>query len=114
MTPKAKIAVTLPVELVDAARAAVQAEARLTAAIAPHLPLTHAGTARLLASEAVEVVDLDDFGARAAGQLCGATGTSDVIDATVVRCAQARGRRVATSDPDDLRRIDSTLELIVV
>lgn len=70
--------------------------------------------ARLLGSDAVEVVGLDDFGVRAAGQLCGATGTTDVIDATVVLCAQARGRRIATSDPDDMRRLDPTLELIVV
>ena len=70
--------------------------------------------ARLLGSGAVEVVGLDDFGARAAGQLCGASGTSDVIDATVVLCAQARGRRIATSDPDDMHRLDPTLALIVV
>ena len=34
--------------------------------------------ARLLASPDVEVVALDDASARAAGQLCGATHTSDV------------------------------------
>lgn len=70
--------------------------------------------ARLLGSAAVEIVALDDFAARAAGQLCGATGTTDVIDATVVLCAQARGRRIATSDPDDILRLDPTLQLIVV
>ena len=70
--------------------------------------------ARLLGSDVVEVVGLDDYGARAAGQLCGVTGTADVIDATVVLCAQARGRRVATSDPEDLCRLDPTLDLIVV
>jgi hypothetical protein len=70
--------------------------------------------ARLLGSGAVEVVALDDFGARSAGQLCGASGTTDVIDATVVLCAQTRGRRVVTSDPDDIRRLDPTLALIVV
>ena len=70
--------------------------------------------ARLLGSDAVEVVDLDDYGARAAGQLCGATATHDVIDATVVLCAQAGGRRIATSDPDDIRRLDPTLDLVVL
>jgi hypothetical protein len=70
--------------------------------------------ARLLRSDAAEIVGLDDYGARAAGQLCGATGTADVIDATVVLCAQARGRRVATSDPDDICRLDPTLNLIIV
>lgn len=70
--------------------------------------------ARLLSSGAVETVILDDFGARAAGQLCGVTGTSDVIDATVVLCARAREHRIVTSDPDDMRRLDPELELIVV
>jgi hypothetical protein len=70
--------------------------------------------ARLLGSEAAQIVELDDFGARAAGQLCGATGTADVIDATVVLCARARGRRIATSDPEDILRLDPTLDLIIV
>lgn len=70
--------------------------------------------ARLLGSRDVEIVGLDDFGARAAGQLCGANGTADVIDATVVLCARMRGRRIATSDPDDMRRLDPTLVLIAL
>jgi hypothetical protein len=36
-------------------------------------------------------VSLDDARARAAGQLCGVTGTSDVVDASVVLCAKRRG-----------------------
>lgn len=70
--------------------------------------------ARLLGSEGVEIVGLDDFGARAAGQLCGVSGTADVIDATVVLCAQARGRRIATSDPEDMRHLDPALVLITL
>ena len=70
--------------------------------------------ARLLGADAVEIVGLDDVGARSAGQLCGARGTADVIDATVVLCARTRGHRVATSDPDDLRQLDPTLQLVVV
>ena len=70
--------------------------------------------ARLLGSDAVEIVELDDYGARAAGQLCGATGVADVIDATVVLCARARGGRVVTSEPDNIRRLDPALALIVV
>jgi hypothetical protein len=68
--------------------------------------------ARLLGSEAVEIVALDDLGARTAGQLCGRAGTSDVIDATVVLCARTRGRRVLTSDPDDLRALEPQIALI--
>jgi len=45
--------------------------------------------ARLLESRVIEIEPLDDRRARAAGQLCGVTGTSDVIDASVVLCAQA-------------------------
>jgi len=67
--------------------------------------------ARLLASDLVEIEPLDDARARAAGQLCGATGTSDVIDASVVLCARARDNGVLTSDPDDLTRLDGTLRI---
>jgi hypothetical protein len=68
--------------------------------------------ARLLGSGAVEVVTLDDLGARMAGQLCGTAGTSDVIDASVVLCARARGRCVVTSDPGDLRTLDPRINVI--
>ena len=70
-----------------------------------------ASLARLLASDLVEIEPLDDARARAAGQLCGATGTSDVIDASVVLCARARDHGVLTSDPDDLTRLDATLRI---
>jgi len=70
--------------------------------------------ARLLGAEEVEVEPLDDHRARAAGQLCGITGTSDVIDASVVLCARARGHQIVTSDPDDLQRLDPVAPLILV
>jgi hypothetical protein len=70
--------------------------------------------ARLLASDVVEVETLDDRRARAAGQLCGATRTRDVVDASVVLCARARGHAVLTSDPDDLRRLDPSLKVVRV
>jgi hypothetical protein len=69
---------------------------------------------RLLSKRGVDIVTLDDFGARAAGQLCGLTRTADVIDASVVLCAAKRGTPVLTSDPDDLRRLDPSIGLIVV
>ncbi|MGH9090946.1 MAG: PIN domain-containing protein [Acidimicrobiales bacterium] len=69
---------------------------------------------RLLSSAFCEVVPLDDFGAREAGQLLGVTGTSDVVDATVVRCARQRGLPVLTSDTGDLRRLDRKVRLIPV
>lgn len=68
--------------------------------------------ARLLGSDLVEVESLDDRRARAAGQLCGVAGTSDVIDASVVLCARERGHAVVTSDLDDLRRLDPSLRYV--
>ena len=62
--------------------------------------------ARLLRSASVEIESLDDQRARAAGQLCGRTGTHDVIDASVVLCARRRGHTIMTSDEGDLRRLD--------
>jgi hypothetical protein len=70
--------------------------------------------ARLLASREVVVDVLDDRRAREAGQLCGVCGTADVIDASVVIGARARGDRIATSDPGDLARLDPSAELISV
>jgi predicted nucleic acid-binding protein len=70
--------------------------------------------ARLLGSDEVEVESLDDQRAREAGQLCGVTGSSDVVDASVVLCARRRGHRIATSDPPDIRRLDPDVPIIRV
>ena len=52
--------------------------------------------------------------AREAGQLCGVSGTADVIDASVVLCARVHGHHIATSDPDDIRRLDPAVPIIRV
>lgn len=65
--------------------------------------------ARFLKTPDVEIHDLDAHAARAAGELCGAAGTHDVIDATVVLVARPTDDIVLTSDPDDLRRLAPTL-----
>jgi len=70
--------------------------------------------ARLLGSGLVEIESLDDRRARAAGQVCGVAGTSDVVDASVVLCARARTHTVLTSDLDDLRRLDPSLQYVRV
>jgi hypothetical protein len=70
--------------------------------------------ARFLAADEVIIEPLDDRRAREAGQLCGITKTADVIDASVVVGARARKDRVMTSDPDDVRKLDPKLALIVV
>lgn len=69
---------------------------------------------RLLMGEGVEIEVFDAGRAKRAGQLCGIRRTTDVVDASVVLCAQERKHRVMTSDPDDLRRLDPDLELIEV
>lgn len=66
---------------------------------------------RLLATDEVEVHALDAETARAAGHLCGATGSADVIDASVVLLARQHGGIVVTSDASDLRRLDPGIAL---
>jgi hypothetical protein len=68
----------------------------------------------VLGSEWVQVEALDDTRARAAGQLCAITHTADVIDASVVLSARARRTAIVTSDPEDMRRLDRTVPLVVV
>ena len=73
---------------------------------------TQARLARLLASPQVDIEPLDDMRARQAGQLCGARGSADVIDASVVLCARARQARIVSSDVDDLQRLDPAATII--
>ncbi|MGH3426993.1 MAG: hypothetical protein ACRDRI_05100 [Pseudonocardiaceae bacterium] len=68
----------------------------------------------LNAADGVEIVEWDAMAAHAAGVLCGRTGTSDVVDATVVLCARERHHHVVTSDPKDFSVLDAELSVIVV
>ncbi|HTU46864.1 MAG TPA: PIN domain-containing protein [Bryobacteraceae bacterium] len=70
--------------------------------------------ARFLRSEEVEIVPLDEQLARSCGELCGATGSSDIIDASVVILARQRRDPIVTGDPDDLRRLDPAAQIIPV
>jgi hypothetical protein len=70
--------------------------------------------AHLLGSPVCEIVALDDGTARAVGQLCGVSGTADIVDTSVALAARQRALRVVTSDPDDIRRIDNRLELVPI
>ena len=60
-------------------------------------------------------VPLDGVVARAAGLLCGRAGTTDVIDASVAVTAAGVARHgdvaIITSDPDDIRRLLSVLDV---
>ncbi len=75
---------------------------------------TQARLARLLASDACNTIPLDDLTARTAGEICRISGTTDVVDATVVAVARGYDAPVLTSDSDDLRRLDPTLQLVQV
>jgi len=70
--------------------------------------------ARFLRSQEVEIIPLDEQLARSCGELCGATNTSDIIDASVVILARARRDAIVTSDPHDLRRLDAAAVIIPV
>jgi predicted nucleic acid-binding protein len=65
----------------------------------------------LLNGPTTDIPPLDRTLAEAAGTLCGRTGTSDVIDASVVLEARRADAVVITSDVRDLRRLDPSLRL---
>jgi len=71
-----------------------------------------ASLARLLNARGVLVEPLTNAGARAAGVLCGAAGTADVIDASVVLVARQHRATVITSDRSDLEILDPTIPLV--
>jgi predicted nucleic acid-binding protein len=75
---------------------------------------TQARLARFLSSSGTEVQGLDDSDARAAGQICGASGTSDIVDASVVVVAQKANAAIMTADPHDLHRLDPRALLIEI
>jgi hypothetical protein len=75
---------------------------------------TQVRLARFLRTPDLVVEPLDNDLARAAGQLCGMRGTTDVIDASVVLCARARRHLIVTSDPDDLAHLDPRAQLITI
>jgi hypothetical protein len=57
------------------------------------------------------IEDMTETLALAAGTLLAATGSSDIVDATVVASAASRGDLVLTSDPDDLLALADVLPL---
>jgi hypothetical protein len=68
--------------------------------------------ARLLGSGLVHVQALDREEAQATGAVCAASGTRDVVDASVVLLARRHHAVVVTSDPADLRRIDPSVAVV--
>lgn len=77
-------------------------------------PARQARLMRLLRQSGTTTVPLDRASATSVGRLLAAAGTSDITDAHVVICAHRAGHAVATSDADDLRRLDPTLRVLPV
>jgi hypothetical protein len=67
---------------------------------------------RFLRGKEVSVVPLGERLSRAAGELCGATATSDVIDASVVLVAREHHDTIITGEPFDLRRLDPSAVIV--
>ncbi len=71
-----------------------------------------ARSSRLLNARDVVVEPLTDTVARAAGVLCGAAGTADVIDASVVLAARRLQATVLSSDRGALALLDPALRIV--
>jgi len=67
--------------------------------------------AALVGEPNVSVIPLDRELAMATGVLCKRVGTRDVVDASIVILARKLRAVVVSTDPDDLLRLDPTLEL---
>ena len=77
-------------------------------------PERQARLARLIRQPTTDVINLDRIDATKVGRLLATSGTADVVDAHVVICARRSQQRVVTTDPEDLRRLDPTLQLVTV
>lgn len=73
-----------------------------------------ARVAALLKRTRTTVEIFDEHVAKAAGILCGRTGTADIADASVVLAGRLHRALVVTTDADDIRRIDPELPLAVL
>lgn len=69
---------------------------------------------RLVRQPTSDVIAVDRVDATNIGRLLAASGTADIVDAHVVVCARRANQRVVTSDPDDLRRLDPMIEVLLV
>jgi hypothetical protein len=77
-------------------------------------PARQTRISRLIRQADTDLVPLDGSDATAVGLLLAETATADIVDAHVVICARRTGQVVVTSDPRDIRRIDSGLRLVAV
>ena len=77
-------------------------------------PERQANLTRLVQLPGTEIVSLTHGDATNVGRLLATSGTADVVDAHVVLCARRREQAIITSDPDDIRLLDPTVEIVPV
>jgi hypothetical protein len=70
--------------------------------------------ARLLHEETTTIDQLDEGSAKAVGILLGRSGTSDIVDASVVLSARRHNAVVLTGNAADLLRIDPGLPVVEI
>ncbi len=68
----------------------------------------------LIQMTSVSVAPVDEIDARHAGRLLGISGTTDVVDASVIVVARRHHARVITSDVADLRHLDPMIPLTAI
>ncbi|MBI2390887.1 MAG: PIN domain nuclease [Deltaproteobacteria bacterium] len=77
-------------------------------------PRTQVALSRLVRQPTTDVRALDRLDATHVGVLLAASRTNDIADAHVVVCARRAGQSIATTDPDDLRKLDPGAALVVL
>lgn len=75
-------------------------------------PMKQVRLTRFVRQASTDLVALDGADATRVGVLLGTSGTADIADAHVVVCARRKQQAIVTSDPDDLRRLDPSAELV--
>ncbi len=68
--------------------------------------------ARFLEARGIDVQALTDAEAKASGVLCGRTGTTDIVDASVVVTARRHHATVVSSDRADLKILDPDIAIL--
>lgn len=69
---------------------------------------------RMLKESNVSIMPLTAADAVEIGRMLARAGTSDVVDAHVVLCAERQGYTIVTTDPDDISRLGSVARVVAV
>lgn len=97
-------------DALEQAKAVVHVPAGVVAQVWRGSPRQHA-VARLLRSKLLRLEPMTEDIALRIGLLLATSGTRDVVDAHVALLTRSLGAVVLTSDPDDLKRLDSSLDV---